>query len=355
MSSVVLVLGAGASQCAGVPLMAEFVDVAQDVWAKGLVEDVDGSFRMFFRGLVELQRMHSKATIDLGNIESILSCLEMARVLGRVGRLDGDDIERLIQAGKQVVVRTIEETSRFHLEGEQLAVNPPHRTLASHIHTMQQRKPAQSVTILTFNYDVTFDLAITRSGFELDYGIGGPVKTPAIQFLKLHGSVNWTQCTQCKAIRFLPIDECARTCSVTRSDLGFSTLRIGEALRKLTCSCGKVTEGVPFIVPPTWDKTKQYDSIGAVWKAAARALSDVQRIAFIGYSFPETDGFFKYLYALGTVDVPNLRRICVIDPSPEPRKRLQAMLGKSVAHRLAENKPDKLEHCVGSLITELFR
>jgi hypothetical protein len=38
-----------------------------------------------------------------------------------------------------------------------------------------------------------------------------------------------------------------------------------------------------------------------VWRTAAQHLSEAEHIFIIGYSLPETDQFFRYLYGLGTV------------------------------------------------------
>jgi hypothetical protein len=59
MSDVVFILGAGASKATGAPLMAEFLDVADDLVQLGLVERRRPSFDLVRRARAALQPVHS--------------------------------------------------------------------------------------------------------------------------------------------------------------------------------------------------------------------------------------------------------------------------------------------------------
>lgn len=91
----------------------------------------------------------------------------------------------------------------------------------------------------------------------------------------------------------------------------------------------------PFIVPPTWNKAGKYESIQPVWRRAARELRDAENIIVIGYSIPETDQFFRYLYALGTIGSTRIKRFWVFDahPSPALDERYRSMLGPLARRR----------------------
>src|SRR5689334_6671816 len=58
-----------------------------------------------------------------------------------------------------------------------------------------------AVAYLTFNYDLALDVALTRAGLPIDYGLGKPGGVP---LLKLHGSLSWSACPRCREI--LPTD-----------------------------------------------------------------------------------------------------------------------------------------------------
>jgi hypothetical protein len=55
----------------------------------------------------------------------------------------------------------------------------------------------------------------------------------------------------------------------------------------------------------------------SVWARAAKELSEAQDIYAIGYSYPKSDAFFRYLYALGTVGGPVLRKFWVFNAAPD--------------------------------------
>jgi hypothetical protein len=64
-----------------------------------------------------------------------------------------------------------------------------------------------------------------------------------------------------------------------------------------------------------------------VWQQAARQLSDAENIIVSGYSVPETDAFFKYLFALGAVGNSLIRRFWVFDPDERVEERFRKLLG----------------------------
>lgn len=96
----------------------------------------------------------------------------------------------------------------------------------------------------------------------------------------------------------------------------------------------------PVIVPPTWDKAGYQGALKTVWSMAARQLSDASQIFICGYSLPETDSFFRYLYAIGSAGDVLLKRICVLDPAPIVRDRFQNLLGPGARARFEYRQED---------------
>ena len=88
----------------------------------------------------------------------------------------------------------------------------------------------------------------------------------------------------------------------------------------------------PVIVPPTWNKA-EYQQIANVWKHAGLHLSEAENIIVIGYSLPETDQFFRYLFALGTIGDARPQRFWVVDPDADVAKRFQRLLGPTFRQR----------------------
>ena len=90
MSDVVFILGAGASKQAGAPLMANFLDVAHNLWKLGKVKDAEESFKKVFEARAALQSVHSKSSLDIDNIESVFTAFEMANTLGNNNEKESD-------------------------------------------------------------------------------------------------------------------------------------------------------------------------------------------------------------------------------------------------------------------------
>src|SRR6267143_3383453 len=108
MSRTVFILGAGASKQAGGPLMAEFLDVAENLRRFRKSEISAEHFALVFRGRASLQSVHSKSTLDLDNIESVFAAFEMAALFNRLGRSSGIDIPSLAPAIRRMIVSTLE-------------------------------------------------------------------------------------------------------------------------------------------------------------------------------------------------------------------------------------------------------
>lgn len=70
-------------------------------------------------------------------------------------------------------------------------------------------------------------------------------------------------------------------------------------------------------MPPTWNKGQHHAQLANVWRSAAQHLSEVENIFIIGYSLPQTDEFFRFFYALGSVSPTLLRTVCIVDPDEE--------------------------------------
>jgi hypothetical protein len=62
-------------------------------------------------------------------------------------------------------------------------------------------------------------------------------------------------------------------------------------------------------------------------------LEGVKEIIVIGYSLPETDFFFRNLFALGTVRRNFIRRFAVFNPDNQIMGRFIALLGPGLRDR----------------------
>ncbi len=97
--------------------------------------------------------------------------------------------------------------------------------------------------------------------------------------------------------------------------------------------CGTAQADGPFLVPPTWNKSRHQSGIENVWKQAAQELAESENIFVIGYSLPQTDLFFHYLLSLGCLSSQIIRRFWVFDINPAVEERYRQILGPGVANR----------------------
>jgi hypothetical protein len=342
MANVVVILGAGCSKTCGAPLMADFLDVARDLWLSSRVKDREGEFRRVFEAISQLQIVHSKSALDLVNIESVFSAIDMAKTVNRFpGYTSPQEIEDLLVSMRWVIVRTLEESMTWKHEGDRPLVSrtEDYERLWEAINYIQvARKPAMSVAVITFNYDLALDIAAeAASSRPFWYGLE-PKPVNATPLLKLHGSLNWAIDKSTNRIQvWSPREFEARGMSVYRAvGPGQYVAQVGSQLQEWFRRSGAEVDATPALVPPTWNKGVVHQDLARVWQAAAHELSEAEYIYVMGYSLPETDMFFRYLYALGTAGGAPLRRFCLMDPKAEPvAERFERLMGAGARARFA--------------------
>ena len=376
MSQTVFILGAGASKESGAPLMAEFIDVAERVWREIRGADPRSRhFETFFRAIGELQAVHSKAILDIKNIESVFAAFEMAQTLGRFGDYTQEQLDELLESTKQVIAATLDWTTRFDLHSTNpsvLTANESYGSLRSAVDYLDGTHPcadhcrrSEDVTIITLNYDLAVDFALE---FEagIDYSLpaqghfdqAGHVRwTPSghgTPVLKLHGSLNWGRCPKCGALVAVEVDPFLfdrYSDASSWHDHHF----VSAKLMALCEHCPGASLEYPVLIPPTWNKAQHRREFAAIWRRAARALSEAQRIVVAGYSLPPSDVFMQYLYVVGAVGKTHLRRFIVIDPDDTKtvENRFRNLLGPSAQQRF-EYRQQTFQKGLDDLVDEIY-
>ncbi len=323
--------------------MSDFLDVASDLLRSNAVQEKREEFERVFAAIGALQSVHSKAQLDLNNIESVFTVLELGRIIQRVPGVSSEEVPKVIAALKELIVKTLEVTMRFPIRGSLIGIPPPYDNFSKLlIHLYDDTFPRQTVAVISFNYDIAADIAMYRAGLGPNYIIGKPIKhvnsdrqTP---LLKLHGSLNWA--TETKNQEILPIhleDYLNRYTNPEVDETATIVLPIGSQLveyfRKHSPSVSVDT--APVIVPPSWNKADYHAALSDVWASAAKHLSEAEHIFIIGYSLPETDSFFRHLYALGSVGTAPIRRIAIFNPDESGviDSRFKALLGPGAIAR----------------------
>jgi NAD-dependent SIR2 family protein deacetylase len=324
----VYILGAGFSKDAGAPLIHDFLDRAREFYAdpnSALDLQEREQFEQVFSFKREVAKAREKFRIDLDNIEQLFGLVEMSQRLGSASSKTRDATVYLIAKTLQLAL-----TDTSKRPPVRMALAQGYATQASFIDYVRreqsggdvfdtdiythfalmlagkyddQRKLAErSSTVITFNYDLVLDDALTRVGAKPGYELAGAVfdepnsTAPAVPLLKLHGSTNWAVC-RCNQIHVL----------------GQKATAEPDMFRAKRCSRCQRTGLRLLLVPPSWDKSEYSRVMQPVWKKAVEALKTATRICVIGYSMPETDAFFKFLLALGLAENDRLYKLIVVD------------------------------------------
>ena len=347
--NILFILGAGASKAAGGPLMKDFYGAADLLYRNNHegISDLRPEFECVIDSLRELSATHEKAQLELQNIEDIFSAIEMGSMLKKFGGLSEEEIERLRESIKALIVGTLESSILFKMTRGTIIPPSPFEAFINALTDISKKAPPTNkpkYSFITFNYDLTLDVALTSSGLmKPDYCLNPEnYDLQSTPLLKLHGSLNWGYCQKCKEIdpRYVSDFHFRDLATTHHWPISYKTLF------RTPHHCSHTLERMPFLVPPTWNKTSRNKNIVSVWRKAASALAEAEIIIIIGYSLPMTDYFFRYLYALGSASRTPLQGFVVINPDSGAVSRLENLTGAGVRqgfHRIEKEFVQAIE------------
>lgn len=311
------------------------------------------AFELVRRGRDELQRAQSKARLDLDNLEEVFDAFEMAALIGRLGDWDANEVGGLPEAMRVLITVSLEHLIRLPAAGNERRPAPAYDDFARLVRGIHRRRGSWPA-VITFNYDVCADYAFHYHGVPVNYHLAEASREAGLGLYKLHGSLNWAFCENCQTViprvmqdhfarKFLFPDEEEKTWRLFVAQ---------ETRQQMKCPNCSSSPGTLMMVPPTWAKGRYQPLLRGVWAAAARELSAAQNIIVCGYSLPNTDAFFHYLYAVGSIGTASLRRFVVMDPEGEVGERFLAFLGPQAQSRFEFHGPG---HPSGGLFQSLLR
>jgi hypothetical protein len=284
-----------------------------------------------------MQLIHSKAQFDLVNIESVFAAIELGKLMNVNFNLNVD-LDTISDSVNFLIYKTIELKTKFYVVDLKLVIPHPYDNFLKLVKNYVAKSGYSDIAIITFNYDVALDCALELNNFNCSYGLPTYLASPSVALLKLHGSINWGICPKCESIIPWPMHEYLGTFKSQWSYIDTKGKPIiispGSNISYIQCRrCNCKVANRPFIVPPTWNKTQYHSKISEVWSQAANHLSEAENIFIIGYSLPDTDYFFHYLYALGTMGKSRLKEFWVCNPDSQVDKKFQGILGQQARDR----------------------
>ena len=320
------ILGAGASADAGAPLMNNFIDTAEDLLNENAYRK-NKNMQELFDNIKSLNSLHAKSKIDLNNIEAVLGLLEMYELLEFPNRIDSSKFKSLKKTYIEFIAETIELSMKFNITStKKINSTGSYPIFASHL-----SKHRENTAIITFNYDLGIDVALYNAGIDYNYYLNKiDSKFP---LLKLHGSLNWFEEKNHKVTPHYLSSFFEKT-DLIKSSSGIEkgTLTFYNYIKENYPN--KYQTSIPFIIPPTWNKTMYHNSVSNVWHKASICLSEARNIYVIGYSLPETDAFFKYLFSIGTNSKTRIRKFWVLNPERlHTQERFKNLLGPDILDR----------------------
>jgi len=279
-SKTVIFLGAGASKADGAPMQSELFKsyfTSLKVNDGGARYDntrklVKRYFREFFALDVDA---HDINDIKFPTFEEALGVLDLA--IKRNERYSG--IHTDIEKYKEALVFSMAKAIEFELEEKYQGWYPEFDKGYYHnmmVKNLYKELKHNEITLISTNYDLLIDNALINNGFTPSYEVDEPENV--VTLLKIHGSLNWQMCTDCKKLY-------TRRMRDTLLDIDY-----GETVCE---GCQESLESI--IVPPTYFKDMTNPHLVKCWEDADAKLTCANHIIFCGYSFPDADIHLKYL------------------------------------------------------------
>lgn len=336
----VFILGAGASQAAGAPLMFDFMDRASRLQSRGEAGWATESFACVSEARKKLQVAYAKSSVNLDNIENLFSTFEMASLIGRLSDLPKETVEILPEHLRLMIMRTLERTILYPINGEEQQIPAPkfYDVFVNLIIELSRIAELAPIAVINFNYDLCLDYALTLAGRLPYYSLEATKPSrDSIHVMKVHGSLNWSKTTDGPGFAISPLRPLSMSRYWERLGLDKPAERPIDAMELMhgPDHWGSRPHPTPLIVPPTWNKGWYQEALKPVWKAASAALSSAENVFVIGYSLPPADQFFRSFYSLSTISDSIIERFWLFDPSPNPSvaERFKSLLGPAILGR----------------------
>jgi hypothetical protein len=293
---VVFFIGAGFSASFNLPVMANFMNKAKDLYFSSQKDHkVIGET---IKQIEQYSYVKNYMNINLHNIEDLLSIAYMESLIKKNTGM----IKRIEEFIKDVIISYSDtDTSGAvmfceHLINIKLRKGPrfinrnPSNLIPVTYHELLfdgKKYPGSNYSVVSLNYDLLIEKTLEKivdslSGFYKVLNEANPIAqyyiptkdkdTFGIPIAKLHGSVD------------------------------------------------------KFIIPPTWNKTIE-KRIKQDWELAKSLLENATHIVFLGYSLPSTDNYIKYLLATSLNNNKRLKNISVItiDADGETKNRYTSL------------------------------
>lgn len=300
---IVYILGAGTSVHSGIPALCNFFQKAEDLrggnehgqhapnWYPAALDSVNA----FRRNLKK-----DRHGINIRDIEVVYD-----EALKHAYNTKDDSVISFLD---QVILGVLDmEGCRVHHNDRQFVADPIYeRFFQKHI----QDNP--DVAIVTLNWDCLLDYTLNFNCCTPNYGPNG---SRGPRLYKLHGSINWGYCKDCKSDpRIFVPNEFVGNRPFVKKNQSLDLRLVTEGLPKNKCNtCNKPLS--PRIIPPAYTKELDDTWMTQIWEHAAAVIADTRDIVFVGYSFPNTDQHFVSFIKKALAQNIHVSEVTVVNPN----------------------------------------
>jgi hypothetical protein len=361
MTDNVIILGAGASVDAGIPLLSNFVDKMWELATRGthngeaLTNDDKKIFNEAMMVRNELDGYHGRASFDDRNIEDILSILSFNLIGG--GESDRQKLNWMTKA----IARTIELTCEIKHDGQldniQESGSDIYRKFWENLFDRFKDSASSFPAIISFNYDLVLERALFQILIGSTYRQKNPYYgsspnefpfdgiTPkyyhkylndisySVKYVRRgdngeldNESTLWHSGTTLEKYNF----------SELKHPLDIEILKLHGSLNFPSSEKPNETNPLPtiptkepYIIPPIINKSISTEQ--TMWRIGLRRLREAKNIIIVGYSLPQTDIYMQYFIKAGIGPNTNLNRIIVFNPAlskeSEENERMRERFG----------------------------
>jgi hypothetical protein len=327
VTETAVILGAGFSTCAGLPIQKRLLDdlLSHDHWT--LDKIITLSIKLFLKTvfgwregdpLPALEDIFTLIDLSAGSGHNLGTILN-PKVLRAIRRMLIDRIFTVID-GTFNESTDIDSLIKLYL--------PPDRPISTHFVVLNWDNVLERHL---FKYDpksFAVDYRVRGRGWNSDYIIG----PRRVMIAKVHGSSSWLYCDNCRTVLYssvLPVTDALRHC-VRVEDLELVNQAFGDSiipaaygsrynpvmfavdgqiftqntsLRSILPLNQHAFENCRFCQHPvgphiatfSFRKSFRTNASALSWQAAEEILSEARKWIFIGYSFPDADIEFKHL------------------------------------------------------------
>jgi hypothetical protein len=173
----------------------------------------------------------------------------------------------------------------------------------------------EDVAILSMNWDTVVESEVesTQGIVSVDYGCDAIAakfvaedsvaiekrknRHAKLRLIKPHGSTNWLYCDACREVFWLPTSQHEAVAQTLFRQSDWAAVGVDEAPSTRSPLCPKCASRAPGTRFATFSYRKALDfpMHAASWKSAEHLLKEAETWTFIGYSMPPADFEFKHL------------------------------------------------------------